>query len=91
MAGKPTEGGLKRYWPRLLLLIPFFAVLWVPFYNRLEPAFSGLPFFYWYQLAWILIGALLVLMVYLIETRITHALDRSRAGLDRTDGPGDIL
>ena len=91
MAGKPTEGGLKRYWPRLLLLIPFFAVLWVPFYNRLEPAFAGVPFFYWYQLAWILIGALLVLMVYLIETRITHALDRSRAGLDRTDPPGDIL
>ncbi|MGA8436469.1 MAG: DUF3311 domain-containing protein [Methyloceanibacter sp.] len=90
MAGKPTEGGLKRYWPRLLLLIPFFAVLWVPFYNRLEPAFAGVPFFYWYQLAWILIGALLVLMVYLIETRITHALDRSRA-LDRTDAPGDIL
>ena len=91
MAGKPTEGGLKRYWPRLLLLIPFFAVLWVPFYNRLEPAFAGVPFFYWYQLAWILIGALLVLMVYLIETRITHALDRSRAGLDRTDASGDIL
>ena len=91
MAGKPTEGGLKRYWPRLLLLIPFFAVLWVPFYNRLEPAFAGVPFFYWYQLAWILIGALLVLMVYLIETRITHALERSRAGLDRTDAPGDIL
>ncbi|MGB0057000.1 MAG: DUF3311 domain-containing protein [Methyloceanibacter sp.] len=91
MAGKPTEGGLKRYWPRLLLLIPFFAVLWVPFYNRLEPAFAGVPFFYWYQLAWILIGALLVLMVYLIETRITRALDRSRAGFDRTDPPGDIL
>ena len=90
MAGKP-KGGLKRYWPRLLLLIPFFAVLWVPFYNRLEPAFAGVPFFYWYQLAWILIGALLVLMVYLIETRITRALDRSRAGLDRTDPPGDIL
>ena len=91
MAGKPTEGGLKRYWPRLLLLVPFLAVLWVPFYNRLEPALVGVPFFYWYQLAWILIGALLVLMVYLIETRITHALDRSRAGLDRTDAPGDIL
>jgi len=91
MAGKPTEGGLKRYWPRLLLLIPFVAVLWVPFYNRLEAALAGVPFFYWYQLAWILIGALLVLMVYLIETRITHALERTRAGLDRTDAPGDIL
>jgi hypothetical protein len=91
MAGKTAEGGLKRYWPRFILLIPFLAVLWVPFYNRLEPTLGGVPFFYWYQLAWILIGALLVLVVYLIETRITHVLERTRAGLDRTDAPGDIL
>jgi hypothetical protein len=91
MASKPAEDGLRRYWPRLLLLIPFIAVLWVPFYNRSEPALAGVPFFYWYQLAWILIGALLVLMVYLLETRITHALERTRAGLDLTDAPGDIL
>src|SRR4029077_12640534 len=91
MASKTAEGGLKRYWPRLLLLIPFFAVLWVPFYNRLEPALGGVPFFYWYQLAWILIGALLVLVVYLIETRITHAIERTKILLDRTGAPGDIL
>jgi hypothetical protein len=56
-----------RYLPRLLLLIPFAALVWVPSYNRLEPAFAGVPFFYWYQLAWILIGAALVFVVYLIE------------------------
>jgi hypothetical protein len=91
MAGKAVESGLKRYWPRLFLLIPFFAVLWVPSYNRLQPSLGGVPFFYWYQLAWILIGAVLVLGVYLIETRITHALDRTRILLERTDAPGDIL
>ena len=91
MASKPPEGGLKRYWPRLLLLIPFFAVLWVPSYNRLEPALGGVPFFYWYQLAWILIGSFLVLGVYLIETRITHPLERTKILLERTDAPGDIL
>jgi hypothetical protein len=91
MARKTAEGGLKRYWPRFFLLIPFFAVLWVPSYNRLEPALGGVPFFYWYQLAWILIGAVLVLGVYLIETRITHAPERTRILLERTDAPGDIL
>ena len=91
MARKTAGGGLKRYWPRLFLLIPFFAVLWVPSYNRLEPALGGVPFFYWYQLAWILIGAVLVLGVYLIETRITHALERTQILLERTDAPGDIL
>ena len=91
MASKSAGGRLRRYWPRLLLLIPFFAVLWIPSYNRLEPALGGVPFFYWYQLAWILIGAVLVLGVYLIETRITHALKRTRTLLERTDAPGDIL
>jgi Protein of unknown function (DUF3311) len=55
-----------------LLLIPFAALIWVPFYNRVEPELAGVPFFYWYQLAWILIGAALVFLVYLIETALTH-------------------
>lgn len=29
--------GRLRYLPRLLLLIPFVAMLWVPSYNRIEP------------------------------------------------------
>ena len=28
-------------WARLLLLIPFVAVLWVPFYNSVEPTWSA--------------------------------------------------
>ena len=51
------KGGRLRYLPRLLLIIPVLAMLWVPSYNKLEPALAGIPFFYWYQLAWILIGA----------------------------------
>lgn len=85
------KGSWLRLSPRLLFLIPFFAVLWVPSYNRLEPTLGGVPFFYWYQLAWILIGAAIVLVVYLIEARITHVIERTRAGLDRTDAPGDIF
>ena len=67
---KPVTGWL-RYWPRLLFAIPYTAILWVPFYNRIEPSLGGIPFFYWYQLSWILLGAAIVLLVYLIETRIT--------------------
>ena len=53
----------------LLLLIPFAAMMWVPFYNRALPAIAGIPFFYWYQLLWIPLGALLLLLVYRIEER----------------------
>ena len=43
----------RWHWSRILLLIPFVAVLWVPFYNRAEPSLAGFPFFYWYQLLWV--------------------------------------
>ena len=72
MQTEKPRGSRLRYLPRLLLLIPFAAMLWVPSYNRIEPELAGVPFFYWYQLAWILIAAALVLVVYLIEMGITR-------------------
>ncbi|WPB55766.1 DUF3311 domain-containing protein [Xylophilus sp. GOD-11R] len=52
---------------RLLLLLPFVGLLWVPFYNRELPALFGFPFFYWYQLAWVFVTALLTWLVYRSE------------------------
>ncbi len=51
-------------WWYLLLLIPFVAMFWVASYNRVEPAWGGVPFFYWYQLLWIPISAAITLIVY---------------------------
>jgi uncharacterized membrane protein len=48
----------------LLLLVPFIGLLWVPFYNKALPALFGFPFFYWYQLLWVPITALLTFIVY---------------------------
>ena len=72
MQSETPKGGRLRYVPRLLLLIPIVAMLWVPSYNALQPELAGVPFFYWYQLAWILIGAALVAIVYLIEIGIAR-------------------
>ena len=47
-----------------LLLIPYVALLWVPFYNRHDPVVWGFPFFYWYQLAFVPITALLTWIAY---------------------------
>ena len=58
---------MKRLKPAyLLLVLPFLGTL-LPFvYNRSEPALFGMPFFYWYQLAWVLVtAALLAIVVYL--------------------------
>jgi hypothetical protein len=37
----------------LFLLLPFIAHVWVPSYNRIDPELFGIPFFYWWQMAWI--------------------------------------
>ena len=57
-------------------------MMWVPSYNWTEPELGGIPFFYWYQLAWILLGAAIVLIVHLIETRITRAVEPPGKGLE---------
>lgn len=54
-------------WARLLLILPFIAMLWVSSYNTAEPMVAGIPFFYWYQLLWVLIGAALIALVYAVE------------------------
>jgi len=57
----------KRSWVLLLLLLPFIALLWPPFYNFRYPEFAGIPFFYWFQLLWIIITAIITAIVYLVE------------------------
>ncbi|MBR2124046.1 MAG: DUF3311 domain-containing protein [Acetobacter sp.] len=47
-----------------LLLLPFIALLWVPFYNRVTPTLCGIPFFYWYQFAWIPLTSLIIWIVW---------------------------
>lgn len=48
----------------LLLLVPYVAVLWVPFFNSVEPTVAGFPFFYVYQMAWVVISSALTAIVY---------------------------
>jgi uncharacterized membrane protein len=51
-------------WWYLLLLVQFVFLLWVPSYNKLEPTLIGMPFFYWYQLLWVIISGVLTAIVY---------------------------
>ena len=49
---------------RLLLVLPFIGLLWIPFYNFEGPVLFGFPFFYWYQLLWVPLTALIIWIVY---------------------------
>ena len=51
----------------LLLLLPYLGLLWVSSYNKAEPALWGFPFFYWYQLLWVIISAALAGLIYKVE------------------------
>jgi hypothetical protein len=53
-----------RSWLWLILLIPYIALLWLPFYNDTRPSFAGFPFFYWYQFLWVPLTSLLIYVVY---------------------------
>ena len=53
----------KWSWWYLLFVVQL-VVLWPPFYNSAEPYWLGIPFFYWYQLLWVLIGAVFTAIVY---------------------------
>jgi len=64
---KPPRRGFHPVY--LLLLVPFVAMLWVPFYDRVEPSLWGIPFFYWWQMLWTLLGAVVTWPVYRFVAR----------------------
>jgi hypothetical protein len=59
--------GRRREWILLLLALPFLALLYVPFYAHVEPKLGGIPFFVWYQVAWIAGGLVLIYVVHRVR------------------------
>ncbi|WP_328731510.1 DUF3311 domain-containing protein [Streptomyces caniferus] len=55
------------------LIAPFVAMLWVSSYARVEPKLIGIPFFYWYQMAWVLISTVLTMLAYKLVQREQRA------------------
>jgi uncharacterized protein DUF3311 len=51
----------------VLLAASLVGTLWVPFYNHTSPMLGGFPFFYWYQLMWVPIVAILSAAAYLLN------------------------
>ncbi|MGH3495340.1 MAG: DUF3311 domain-containing protein [Sciscionella sp.] len=58
-------GGLRVSAWNLILLLPLL-VLITPWFNFQRPTLFGLPFFYWYQLAFVVVGVLSVTIVYVM-------------------------
>ena len=64
MMNRPVK---RKYSPVLwLLIIPFIVLLIPPIYNHVDPTLFGIPFFYWFQLAWVIITAIITAIVYFV-------------------------
>jgi membrane protein implicated in regulation of membrane protease activity len=84
MSPKEPEAGPPVVTPvrvvvALCLLAPFVAMLWVGSYARVEPRFAGIPFFYWYQMAWVLVSTALTMTAFQLWRRDQRAR-RARQG-----------
>ena len=67
MPGKKRKNGLHAR--DILLLIPVLGLLGPGLYARRDPMLFGFPFFYWYQFAWVPLGALLTMTVFFLRRR----------------------
>jgi hypothetical protein len=61
--GRPRgEGSHTWYW---LFVLPFVFTLLPWIYNTDSPELFGMPFFYWYQMAWVPITVIITIVVYI--------------------------
>lgn len=60
----------------ILLGLPLLALLWVPLYARKDPELWGFPFFYWYQMAWVIACGFCTAGAFLIIQRDRERGDR---------------
>jgi hypothetical protein len=51
------------------VIAPFVAVLAVPVFNKRTPEVAGFPFFFWWQLLWVLLTAALMALAYFVVRR----------------------
>jgi Protein of unknown function (DUF3311) len=63
-ARPPAPPATDRSGWHWLLLVPTVLPLLVPLYDRLEPTLFGLPFFYWCQMAFVVVTITTTTIVY---------------------------
>jgi len=84
------EGGTPGKGPNDIRFSPWNFVLLIPllmlitaWYNKDEPRLFGMPFFYWYQFAFVFVGVACVAIVYVMTKHIGR---RSEASSRRDEG-----
>ena len=60
----PVKSPAIRISVAVMLTVAVFGALWVPIYAHVEPKLGAFPFFYWYQLMWVVLTGLLMVAAY---------------------------
>jgi uncharacterized membrane protein YhdT len=82
--GHRASGLVFNPW-NLVLLVPFIVLL-TPLYNNDSPALFGMPFFYWFQFAVILLGVLSTITVYRMTKKApVTRVPRETSDVDQLD------
>jgi membrane protein implicated in regulation of membrane protease activity len=66
----------------LCLFAPFVAMLWVGSYAKVDPTLGGIPFFYWYQMLWVVISTALTMLAHQLWRRDQRARTAPKGGAD---------
>lgn len=89
---RPAPPLSRKVSASILLLLPIVALMWVGSYAKATPRLLGFPFFYWYQLMWLLLGAGCTGLAYLLlrspRTPDPGATDRVATGGGEQDPAG---
>jgi membrane protein implicated in regulation of membrane protease activity len=88
MSQAPGTGGGPVVTPArvvigLCLVAPFVAMLWVGSYAKTDPVLIGIPFFYWYQMLWVLVSTVLTMIAYKLWQRDQRARSAAKGGAQR--------
>jgi membrane protein implicated in regulation of membrane protease activity len=73
----------------ILLLIAVLGTLIVPIYARATPALGSFPFFYWYQLLWVPVVALLSWAAFLLTRPARSPARARRSAPEQPAAPAD--
>jgi hypothetical protein len=59
----PARKSRRAHW-NWLLLLPALGLMFPGIYARRSPELLGFPFFYWYQMSWIVLTSVITGIVY---------------------------
>ena len=83
--GKDEGNAIQFSWWNLLLLIPLLMLI-TAFYNSESPWLFGMPYFYWFQFAFVFVGVVCVGIVFVTTKNRRHP---SAVHSAETNGPDD--